>query len=99
MGQERRAIWLDDPIIADAILDRILHCSHRIELKGPSLRKNEDHEDGRRAERGRPAIETAFAARSTPTRAIGARVISLMGLPLSTFRIDGRKSILVLRHR
>lgn len=33
--------WLDDPTIADAILDRIVHTSHRIELKGPSLRKGE----------------------------------------------------------
>jgi DNA replication protein DnaC len=30
--------WLNDPTIADAILDRIVHSSHRIELKGPSLR-------------------------------------------------------------
>ena len=36
--------WLDDPTIADAILDRIVHSSHRIELKGPSLRKGEDKE-------------------------------------------------------
>ncbi len=27
-----------DPTIGDAILDRILHRAHRIELKGPSLR-------------------------------------------------------------
>jgi DNA replication protein DnaC len=33
--------WLDDPTIADAILDRIVHRSHRIALKGPSLRKRE----------------------------------------------------------
>ena len=33
--------WLDDPTIADAILDRIVHCSHRVALKGPSLRKSE----------------------------------------------------------
>ncbi|MEJ8816264.1 IS21-like element helper ATPase IstB [Variovorax ureilyticus] len=33
--------WLDDPTIADAILDRIVHCSHRIALKGPSLRKSQ----------------------------------------------------------
>jgi DNA replication protein DnaC len=32
--------WLDEPTIADAILDRIVHGSHRIELKGASLRKN-----------------------------------------------------------
>jgi len=36
--------WLDDPTIADAILDRIVHCSHRIALKGPSLRKGEEPE-------------------------------------------------------
>jgi DNA replication protein DnaC len=28
--------------IADAILDRIVHGSHRITLKGPSLRKTDD---------------------------------------------------------
>ncbi len=33
--------WLDDPTIADAILDRIVHGAHRIELKGPSLRDPE----------------------------------------------------------
>ncbi len=31
--------WLDDPTLADAILDRIVHCAHRLELKGESLRK------------------------------------------------------------
>lgn len=39
--------WLDDPTVADAILDRIVHRSHRIALKGPSLRKgHEDEPDG-----------------------------------------------------
>ncbi len=33
--------WLDDPTMADAILDRIVHSSHRIALKGASLRKPE----------------------------------------------------------
>ena len=33
--------WLDDPTVADAILDRIVHNSHRIALKGASLRKPE----------------------------------------------------------
>ena len=33
--------WLDDPTVADAILDRIVHSSHRIALKGASLRKPE----------------------------------------------------------
>ena len=30
--------YLDDPTLADAILDRGVHCSHKIELKGRSLR-------------------------------------------------------------
>ena len=35
--------WFDvfpEATVADAILDRIAHTSHRIELKGDSLRKN-----------------------------------------------------------
>ena len=28
-----------DPTLGDAILDRVVHRAHRIELKGPSLRK------------------------------------------------------------
>jgi DNA replication protein DnaC len=28
-----------DPTLGDAILDRIVHRAHRIELKGPSLRR------------------------------------------------------------
>ncbi|OGB74889.1 MAG: AAA family ATPase [Burkholderiales bacterium RIFOXYC12_FULL_60_6] len=32
--------WLNDPTLADAILDRLVHASHRIALKGESLRKN-----------------------------------------------------------
>ena len=33
--------WLQDPTLADAILDRLVHQSHRIELKvpGESMRK------------------------------------------------------------
>jgi DNA replication protein DnaC len=30
--------YLDDPTLADAILDRIVHSSHKIDLKGSSLR-------------------------------------------------------------
>ena len=30
--------YLDDPTLADAILDRIVHSSHKIDLKGTSLR-------------------------------------------------------------
>ncbi|MBX3601225.1 MAG: IS21-like element helper ATPase IstB [Rubrivivax sp.] len=37
--------WLDDPTVADAILDRIVHSAHRIALKGPSLRKPEGQAD------------------------------------------------------
>ena len=28
-----------DPTIGDAILDRVVHRAHRLDLKGPSLRK------------------------------------------------------------
>ncbi len=31
--------YLDDPTLADAILDRVIHNAHRIELSGDSLRK------------------------------------------------------------
>ena len=40
--------WHDiigDPTVADAILDRIVHNAHRIELKGESLRKTRDKTD------------------------------------------------------
>jgi DNA replication protein DnaC len=33
--------YLADPTLADAILDRIVHQSHKLKLKGPSLRKEE----------------------------------------------------------
>lgn len=32
--------WIGDPTLADAILDRLIHNAHRVELKGPSRRKN-----------------------------------------------------------
>lgn len=32
--------YLDDPTLADAILDRVVHSSHRIDLKGATLRDN-----------------------------------------------------------
>jgi DNA replication protein DnaC len=31
--------WLDEPTLADAILDRIVHGSHKMALKGESMRK------------------------------------------------------------
>jgi DNA replication protein DnaC len=33
--------YLNDPTLADAILDRIVHQSHKIKLKGESMRKQE----------------------------------------------------------
>jgi DNA replication protein DnaC len=35
--------YLDEPTLADAILDRIIPKAHRIELKGKSLRKRANH--------------------------------------------------------
>ena len=32
--------YIGDPTLADAILDRIVHSSHRMELKGATLRDN-----------------------------------------------------------
>ena len=37
-----KGVWYEivgNPTLADAILDRILHNAHRIELRGESLRK------------------------------------------------------------
>ena len=31
--------WLNDPTVADAILDRLVHRAHQIALKGESLRR------------------------------------------------------------
>ena len=31
---------IGDPTLGDAILDRIVHRAHRIDLKGPSLRRH-----------------------------------------------------------
>ena len=33
--------WLNDPTLADAILDRIVHSAHKIALKGESMRKRQ----------------------------------------------------------
>lgn len=32
---------IGEPTLADAILDRLVHCSYRIDLKGPSMRKRD----------------------------------------------------------
>ncbi|MCC6814873.1 MAG: ATP-binding protein [Saprospiraceae bacterium] len=34
--------YIGEQMVADAILDRLMHASHRIELKGDSLRKKEN---------------------------------------------------------
>jgi len=42
--------WHDtigDPTIADAIMDRLVHKAHRIELKGPSMRKKKTPSDAK----------------------------------------------------
>ena len=36
---EQRHAYLQDPTIADAILDRLIHNSYRLSLKGESMRK------------------------------------------------------------
>lgn len=33
--------WLNDPTLADAILDRIVHAAHKISLRGESMRKKQ----------------------------------------------------------
>ncbi len=37
-------VWIDEPTLADAILDRLVHNSHRIALKGGSMRKRKTSE-------------------------------------------------------
>jgi DNA replication protein DnaC len=32
-------VWLDEPTLADFILDLIVHASHKLALKGESMRK------------------------------------------------------------
>jgi DNA replication protein DnaC len=34
--------YLGEPTVADAVLDRLLHSAHRLELKGESLRRHRD---------------------------------------------------------
>ena len=34
-------VYLNDPTLADAILDRVLHAAHKVPLSGESLRKPE----------------------------------------------------------
>ena len=41
---ERRHDLIGDPTLADAILDRIVHNTHRIQLRGESLQKKKAQE-------------------------------------------------------
>ena len=41
--------YLNDPTLADAILDRIVHGSHRLALKGESLRKKTTDKGSRKS--------------------------------------------------
>jgi DNA replication protein DnaC len=41
--------YLDDPTLADAILDRVVHSSHRVDLKGATLR---DHQQIKQMSKG-----------------------------------------------
>ncbi len=36
---DRWHLWLNEPTLADAILDRLVHNAHRLELKGESMRR------------------------------------------------------------
>ncbi len=37
--------YVDDPTLADAICDRLLHHAHRIDLKGPTMRSTKGDPD------------------------------------------------------
>ena len=41
---------IGDPTIADSILDRLVHCAHRIELQGDSIRKLKGGRGGKKVE-------------------------------------------------
>lgn len=41
--------FIDDPAVADAILDRLIHSAHKIQLKGESMRKQQVKDAGETA--------------------------------------------------
>jgi hypothetical protein len=69
--------WLNDPTLANAILDRIMHSAHKIALKGESMRKKQPsherfaHPDACRR-RGVKHGLSANDTRATPADARGA---------------------------
>jgi DNA replication protein DnaC len=48
---------MGDPTIGDAILDRVVHRAHRLELKGPSLRKPDAANHAAEEEEGLTSIK------------------------------------------
>jgi len=34
--------WIGDPTVADAVLDRLVHNAYKLDLKGPSKRKEKN---------------------------------------------------------
>jgi len=46
----KRHAQIGDPTIADSILDRLVHCAHRIELQGDSIRKLKGGRGGKKVE-------------------------------------------------
>ena len=52
--------WLNDPTLADAILDRIVHSAHRMTLKGESMRKKAPKTSP--TERSTPSDDTSVSA-------------------------------------
>jgi hypothetical protein len=62
--------WHDviaDPTLGDAILDRIIHNAHRIELKGDSLRRQAGEKNREHLAHGRPAGPQASPAHVAPS--------------------------------
>jgi hypothetical protein len=60
--------YLNDPTLADAILDRVLHAAHKVELTGESLRKTEKspHEPPR-VKSGLPTAPVASGREGPPS--------------------------------
>ena len=59
---------IGDPTIADAILDRLLHGAHRIELRGDSLRRPQNSDAPSAAETN-AAARSRIRAAETPAEA------------------------------
>ena len=59
--------YLNDPTLADAILDRVVHSSHKIELKGTKSLREIDSSDDRRA----PPRAMNVTARASATHKTG----------------------------